>query len=252
MTRINNVYTRVYMDGYDVSGYANDISELGWDFKSTPQTAFSDECYNTAPGKVTISAGVINSFLDNDAAGLTALTKAGIGTRNVLVAYGTNTVSILGSPCFAWQFEQSQYKTASGDGFLAATLNVGNASYASLLNYSVPWGVILHPAGAETAANTAIGTDDYGASSAAGGIFVYHLLSSNGTCTLTAQDAATNVDGSFAAITGATSGSIDASVAPKHGMIALGTTAAVRRYLRPQIAFGTANTATYISAFIRS
>jgi hypothetical protein len=252
MTRINNIYTRLYVDGYDVSGYANEISELGWDFKSTPQTAFSDECYNTAAGKVTISAGVINSFLDNDAAGLTALTKAGVGTRNILVTMGTNAVAVMGDPCFAWMFEESQYKTASGDGFLAATLNVGNASYASLLTNSKPWGIVLHAKGVETAANTAIGVDDNGAASALGGIFVYHLVSSNGTCTLSVDDAATNTNPSFAALSGATSGSINASVTPQHGMVALGATATVRRYLRPQIAFGTATTATYISAFIRN
>jgi hypothetical protein len=110
----------------------------------------------------------------------------------------------------------------------------------------------LHASAAETGANTGTGIDDNGASSTLGGIFVYHLLSSDGTVTLTAQDATTNSNGSFSNITGATSGSIDATTTPQSGMIALGATSTVRRYLRWQLAFGTASTATFVMAFIRN
>jgi hypothetical protein len=77
------------------------------------------------------------------------------------------------------------------------------------------------------------------------------LFSSDGTVTLTAQEADTNSNGSFANITGATSGSITAAVAPKHGMVATSTTYAIKRYLRWQLAFGTASTATFLIGFSR-
>jgi len=252
MTRINKRYTRLYDNGVDVSGYANEIGALDWNFAASPMSAFSDAVMNVIAGKATISAGDMNAFLDNDKAGLFALASAASGTRTLSVAFGTTAIPVAGQPVFSWIFEQTDYSVSGGDGFVAATLPHSNASYASTLTYNNPWGVLLHPKGVETAANTAVGIDDNGASSALGGVFIYHLFSSNGTVTLSVDDAATNVDGSFAALSGATSGSITAAVSPKHGMVALGTTATVRRYLRPQIAFGTGTTATYFSAFIRN
>jgi hypothetical protein len=239
------------MDGYDISGYANELSELAWTFPVTPQHAFSDACYNAIAGKPTISAGNVNSFLDNDAAGLTALAKSGAGTRVFTAAMGTNAVPAAGDPMFAWEFEETSYKTTGGDGFLAATVMLGNASYASTLTHRKPWGFMVHPSGVETAVNTAVGIDDYGAATALGGVFVYHLHSSNGTVTIKLQDAATNTNPSFADLSGATSGSITAAVTPQSDMIALGTTATVRRYIRWQIVLGTATTCTFTCAFIR-
>jgi hypothetical protein len=70
--------------------------------------------------------------------------------------------------------------------------------------------------------------------------------------TLKVQDAATNSNGSFSDLSGATSGSITAAVTPQSGMVALGTTATVRRYLRWQLVFGTATTCSFTAAFIRN
>jgi hypothetical protein len=252
MTRINPRYTRIYIDGVDVSGYANQIGSLDWLLGVSPMAAFSDAVKNAVTGHATISAGTVNAFLDNDAAGLFALANAAHGTRNLTVAYGINTEPIAGNPVFAWTFEQTDYQAGGGDGFVPVTIPVSNASYASTLTYKKPWGVCLQPKATVTEANTTTGIDDLGAASALGGLFIYHLFSSDGTVTLTAQDAETNLDASFADITGATSGSITAAVTPKSGIVALGTTAAVRRYLRPQIALGTASTCVYFSAFIRN
>lgn len=251
MTRINDKFTRVYNNGVDISGYANAIGSLDWTYAATPNAAFSDAVFNAIAGRPTISAGNINAFLDNDTAGLFNQVKTATDNYNLMVAYGTNAVSIAGDPFFAWKFEQMDFQAGGGEGFLPVTIPVGNASFAGVLNHSKPWGVILHARGAETAANTAIGIDDRGASSALGGVFVYHLLSSDGTVTLKIQDAATNTNPNFADLSGATSGSIDASTTPKSGMIALSTTATVRRYLRWQLALGTATTCTFICGFIR-
>lgn len=251
MTRINDKFTRVYMDGVDVSGYARTVGSLGWDYEFQPDRAFTDQCLNVIAGRADITAGGFSSFLDNDTAGVFALAKS-VATRNYMVTYGTNAVAVAGDPMFAWQFEQANYKAEGGNGFVAVGADLSNASYASTLTYSKPWGFVLHAKGIETAVNTAVGLDDLGAASALGGIFVYQLFSSNGTITLKAQDAATNTNPSFSDLSGATSGSIDASVTPKSGMVALGTTAAVRRYMRWQIVLGTATTATFALGFIRA
>jgi len=253
VTRINKKFTRVYYDGYDISGYANDIGALDWLYDVTLGAAFSDEVMNGLNGKVSISAGTINAYLDNDTAGLLNIAKAvSDAGHSLMIGFGTASIPVAGDPMFAWKFQQSSYQSANAEGFTPATVKVSNASFEGVLTHRKPWGNILHPKGAETAVNTAVGIDDNGAASALGGIFCYQLLSSNGTVTLSVEDAATNTNPSFAALSGATSGSIDASVTPASGMVALGVAATVRRYLRWQLAFGTATTASFVLGFIRS
>lgn len=251
MARTHNKHIRAYINGVDVSGYTRNVGSLDWNFGAEPDAAVTDGCKNIIIGQADIQAGGYSAFLDNDTAGLFNLTSVGTGTRVYTVAIGANASPVAGDPVFSWQFEQTAYNAEQGSGFVAVTVPM-EVSYASTLTYKKPWGVLLAPMTARTAANTAVGIDDNGAASALGGIFIYHLASSNGTVTLTAQEADTNIDASFAAITSATSGSITAASTPQSGMIALGTTAAIKRYLRFQLALGTATTCTFASAFIRN
>jgi hypothetical protein len=253
--RTHSKHARVFTNGVDVSGYSRSVGSLDWTFDAEPDSAYTDGVKNILIGKGDIVAGTYSAFLDNDAAGLfnlAGLASADHGTMNFMVALGANAAPVAGDNVFAWKFEQTSYQVEPGSGFVAVTLPFGGASYASPLNYKKPWGKLLHANALETDVNSAAGIDDNGASSALGGIFVYHLHSSDGTVTLTAQDASTNTDINFANITGATSGSIDASVTPQSGMIAISTTAAVKRYLRWQIAFGTATGVSFTCAFIRN
>lgn len=250
MTRTHLKHYRVYVNGVDLSGQSRTIGALSQVFGAEPDAAMTDGSKNIVLGQGDIQAGTLSAFLENDAAALFA--NQAQTTRNLLVAIGANAAPIAGDNVFAWKFEDTGYMVDQGSGFVAATLPFGGASYASTLTYKQPWGKLLHASGAESAVNTAVGIDDLGASSALGGIFVYHLHSSNGTVTLKAQDAATNTNPSFTDISGATSGSITAAVTPQSGMIALGTTSTVRRYLRWQLVFGTATGATFTCAFIRN
>jgi len=248
--RTHNKHLRAYVDGYDLSGYERQVAPMSVVYDTSPDSAFTDESKNIILGHPTVTMQSLDGFLDNDAAGKFAIASAGVGTRNVMVAIGANAAPAMGDPVFAWEFEQNFYNVEQGDGFVAASLGLGGASYASKLTYSKPWGVLIAPKAAQTAVNASTGYDGAAATSL-GGIFVYHLFSSDGTVTLKLQDAASNVDGSFSDLTGATSGSVDASASPKSGMVALGTTATVRRFLRWQLVFGTAATATFSIAFIR-
>jgi hypothetical protein len=253
MARTHSKHQRVYVDGVDLSGYSRQIGALSWMFSAEPDMAFTDGAKNILMGQADIQAGTLNAFFDNDAAGLYNLAKTGTGTRNLLIAIGANAAPVAGNPVFAWQFEQSAYMTEQGSGFVAVTMPFGGASHASTLSYSKPWGVLLHANSAATADNDQTGIDDNGASSALGGVFIYHLLSSDGGVTLKAQHADTNLDGSFADLTGATSGAVDASAAPKSGMVELAATEAIERYLRWQLVFETGTTtATFVSALIRN
>lgn len=251
MTRVHSKYYRGYFDGVDLSGFSRSIGALEWGFDQEPDAAWSDGVKNSINGKGNISAGTYSAFLDTTASGAHELLKD-TGTRNFMLAVGANAEPVQGDHVFAWKFEQTNYSVEDGGGFAVVSVPLGNASFDSTLTYCKPWGRLLHAKGLEEDVNTAVGIDDIGAASAAGGIFVYHLFSSDGTVTLKVQDASSNLDGSFGDLSGATSGSIDASSAPKHGMIALGTTATVKRYLRWQLSFGTATGATFACAFIRA
>jgi len=250
MTRTNKKHQRCYIDGYDLSGYIGTIGEMDWSFDVAAEAALSDSVKNISMGQCSVNLAAWNGFLDNDAAGAFVLATPD-AERDVAIAFGINAAPAAGDPCFAWKFKETSYKGEAGSGFVAAMIAFGGASSEGVLTYDKPWGYILHPNGAEIAVNTAIGIDDFGAQTTKGGIFAYHLFSSNGTVTLKAQHAATNLDGSFGDMTGATSGSITAAVAPKHGMVAVSTTLTVERYLRWQLVFGTATTATFFAAFIR-
>jgi hypothetical protein len=250
MTRTHLKHCRVYVNGVDLPGYTRTFGPLAWMFGAEPDAALTDGSKNVLIGQADIQAGALNAFLDNDTAGLFA--NKAQGTKNLMVVIGANAAPVAGNPIFAWEFEDTGYVLEQGGGFVAANVPFGGASYASKLTYKRPWGVLLGPKATWTEASTAVGIDDNGASSALGGIFVYHLFSSDGTVTLKVQDAATNTDGNFADLSGATSGSITAAVTAQSGMIALGTTATVRRYLRPQIALGTATTLVAAFGFIRN
>lgn len=250
MTRTHLKHYRIYINGIDLSGTSRTIGPLAWMFGAEEDAALTDASKNILIGQADIQAGALSAFLENDAAQLFA--NQAQTTRNLMVAIGANAAPVAGNPVFCWKFEDIGYKAEQGSGFVTATLPFGGPSFTSTLTYQRPWGYLLHAKGAETAVNTAVGLDDNGASSALGGIFIYHLFTSNGTCTLSVDDAATNTNPSFAALSGATSGSINASVTPQHGMVALSTSATVRRYTRWQIAFGTATTATFALGFIRN
>lgn len=252
MTRTNSKHTRIYVDGYDMSGHARSVGQLAWTYAATPAAAFTDAVRNVLIGQATISAGPINAMFDNTATtGFHTVLAAQPATpRVVTVAIGANAAPAQGNPVWCWKMEQSGYQSEQGDGFVVSNLATMPAAIGS--GYSQPWGVLLHASGAETGANTAVGIDDFGAATSEGGIFFYHLLSSNGTVTLTAEDAATNTNPNFLPITGATSGLITAAVTPQSGFVLLTEGADVRQYLRWQLAFGGASTATFVAGIIRN
>jgi len=251
MTRSNSKYLRIYLNGYDVSGEVNNAGTFGFETDAPMVAAYSDAIKNSVLGNIHTTLGTVNSFLSPSAAiGYHELMDSANLVSDVLLAMGANAVPAVGCPVFAEKFQQTGY-SASGEGVVGASTTFVGAAATCPKGYS-PFGLLLHANGAETAANTAIGTIDNGAASAAGGVFVYHLLSSDGTVTLSVDDSATNLNNAaFAALSGATSGELDATTTPASGFISLGHTATVRQYLRWQLALGTANTATFVTAFIR-
>lgn len=249
--RTHQKHYRVYANGVDLSGYERQIGQMGVTFETSPDTALTDEVKNIIMGQGTVSLDSINGFLDNDTAGKYATLSGGSNTVDIMIPIGANAAPAAGDNIFAWQFMQTAYIAEPGQsGFSAANVTFGGASVDAPNEYTKPWGTLIHAKAARTAVNSSAGVDGT-AQTTAGGIFVYQLFSSDGTVTLKLQDASTNSDGSFGDLSGATSGSITAAVSPKYGMVALSTSATVKRYTRWQLVFGTATTATFALAFIR-
>ena len=255
--RTVNKFSRVYVDGYDLSGYARQIGELATEFEYEPMAALTDAVMNAQVGQVNFGIGDINAFLDNTASvGLHAVASGNAGAKRVaMIPIGIRAEPAQGDPVFAGEFDQLAYKPVPEKGFVTANLKLGQMdATAAALAYSKAWGILLAAKAARTSptVNTAIGVDDNGAATALGGYLVYQLFTSNGALTLKVQDAATNLDASFADISGASSGSINASVTPAAGVIALARNATVRQYVRPQWVWGTATSATFALAFVRA
>ena len=169
-----------------------------------------------------------------------------------MVAVGIQAEPAQGDPVFMGQFEQKGFGKEINTGVYLNIPFEQSSIRGTTLAYDNPWGRLLRPKTATTAANTAVGIDDYGAATAFGGYMTYQVFAGNGTATIKVQHAAANNDGSFADLGGATSGEIDCS-AVKYGIVATtARTTAVNQYLRWQIALGTATSVTFALGFHRA
>lgn len=248
-------WTRVYVDGYDMSGMARSIGPLDCTFDEADMTALADAVKTYLPNHPNINVGTLDAVFDNTATtGIHTVMKSSGIKRTVLVAKGIRAAPAAGDPAFGGQFLQKAYQ-AAGDG--AVYVNApfsGWAEDATHKMYATAWGQIVHALGAETAANAGTGFDDYtGAQSLKGGYLIYHITASNaaGTATISVDDSANNID--FLPLAGATTAAIGFAAIPAAGIIALGNTATVRQYLRWQLALaGGMTTCTFVSAFVRA
>ncbi len=241
-------HTRVYVDGYDLSGYTRSIGPLSIAFDSTTEATLSETVKGGLCGYAAITPGPLNGLFDSTAAGLHAVLNAPGAARTMLVAVGIRAAPAAGDQAFCGVFQQSGYPAEfPADGMVLANAEFGLSNVTSgPLGYGKAWGVLLHALSAETGANTGAGIDG-GAATTNGGFFVYQIFSKNGTATLSVDDSADNSN--WAALSGATSGSVSPS--PAAGLVALSPTATVRRYLRWQLALGSATTVTFACAFVR-
>jgi len=252
---------RFYVDGYDISGYSRDIGEFGISHDDAVDSSVTKAIKGHWIGQATVTPGVINAVLDDTAGGLHASLRTSTD-RDLMVAIGKLAAPVDGDIAFCGQFPQNSYR-GGGDatGLVAATLSLGEGQHgASTLGYACPFGRLLLAHAAKTAANSAVGFDNYsGAATALGGWMMYQISAAAGTgditATLKVQHAATNLDGSFADLLSSgvlNLGSGGTFGGPYSGVVALGHTADVYRYTRWQIALGTATSVTAAIAFMRA
>ena len=246
-TTLNN--WRVYIDGYDLSGYSRTFGPLATTFDEGVDDAVSLSVKAALVGNAAVSMGTLNGLFDNTAtSGIHAVMKTAGGERDVLLACGIQAAPENNDPMFCGQFMQLGYSGDPDNNPVYASVPFGNISATSAaLAYSNPWGVLLHAKSARTAANSSTGLDQ-SASSALGGYMMYQVFAGNGTATLKVQHASTNSDGSFSDLL--SSGSVNCS-SPLSGVVALARTATVNRYVRWQLALGTATSVTFAIGFVR-
>jgi hypothetical protein len=234
-------YVRIYADGYDLSGYASTFGPLICQAETVDITAISDAIRGGLSGHITQGIGALNVIMDATAGGAHAL-MSGAGTkRTLMAAIGDLAVPAAGVPVYMTELEQTGYQGEASGGAIAVNAPFGTTSVAaSTLVYANPWGVLAHANGAETGANSGTGVDLITVSTSFGGYLCYQVTAGNGTATIGIDDSANN--SSFTSLL--TTGSIDCS-APVSGIVALGRTATVRRYIRWQLTLGTATTVTF-------
>jgi hypothetical protein len=242
-------FARAYVDGYDLSGFMVDPGLLSSVYSQIGGAHMSDAVKGYLPGQATNSVGPINAMFDNTASGLHDMVAADT-VRTVMVALGIQAAPAVNDPVFAGDFLHLDHIVISGGEEIAVSAIFQPATLATTLSYDNPWGKLALEKSVKTAANTATATIDYGAQTAFGGYACFHLFSSDGTATLKIQDSATNIDGNFSDLI--SSGVIDASVTPVGSIVALATTATVERYIRWQVALGTATTVTMAMSFHRA
>jgi len=250
---------RVYVDGYDLSGFSRSIGPLEITYDEANLTAYmSDAVKGYLPNHAHANVGTLNSVFDNTATtGLHALMASAGTERNVLVPIGIRAAPVDGDPCFGGQFTDSAYQVTEDGGAVTVSIPfAGWAADATSRDYPLCWGTLLHASAARTnvqGVNAGDGFDNpTGAATAKGGFFLYQVLASNAagvTATLSVDDGTTADDADMDPLAGATSGLI-VCVAGVHGIV-VPTTLDIRRFLRWQIAFGTATSVTWVAAFFR-
>jgi len=250
--RTTSRWIRTYLGGYPISGDLVSLGQAAHEFAEVDMTGSADEISGFLPGLPTVSLGPISGLLDNSTNHLHGIATAAAGAQAITVAIGRQAAPTAGDPCFLHSPEFMKYQAQDVSGGSFVTIDVGKRSARATANpFAEPWGYLLDPGlVAKTAVNAGTGIDDFGAATNFGGYQFAQILAGNGTATIKTQHAATNVSGSFADLTGATTGVVDCAT-PKALVAATARLVAVNRFLRWQVVFGTATSVTFVLSFAR-
>lgn len=241
-------YSRVYVDGYDVSGDTRSYGPLDCTTDEGIDDALTLDVKAVTLGQCAVTMGTLNAIFNNtDTTGINNALATSDVFRNVMITKGVQGVPANNDPVFSYRFNQIGYQSNPSMNPVTVTITFGNPDAASPILSYYPWGVLLLAKAAKTAANTATGLDQL-AQSTKGGWMMWQVFAGDGTATIKLQDADTNVDGSFGDLL--SSGVIDCST-PTSGVAALATSATVERYVRWNITLGSATTVTLALSWVR-
>ena len=247
-------YNRLYLGngttGLDLSCNTMSVGKAGIDFDVDEQAAYCWEVKGGLPDWGNLTLGPVNMSLNAGTAELHDAMVALEGSQvSACLAIGIREAPTYGSPAFLFQGNLKSYVSAPAGGMVMATATLSGDYAASPLQYSKPWGVVVHPLGTETAGNTATaGTIiDNGAPSTNGGYLFYDYTAIDGLL----DSAEAILEESADAATWSTLILQPAISAPAAGIIQLAPGSTVKQYLRWQLGFDAATTATFFLAFVR-
>ena len=247
-------YNRLYLGngttGLDLSCNTMSVGKAGIDFDVDEQAAYCWEVKGGLPDWGNLTLGPVNMSLNAGTAELHDAMVALEGSQvSACLAIGIREAPTYGSPAFLFQGNLKSYQSAPAGGMVMATATLSGDYAASPLQYSKPWGVVVHPLGTETAGNTATaGTIiDNGAPSTNGGYLFYDYTAIDGLL----DSAEAILEESADAATWSTLILQPALSAPAAGIIQLAPGSTVKQYLRWQLGFDAGTTATFFLAFVR-
>jgi hypothetical protein len=258
VTRTVTRYTRLYQNGYDLSGEVLAVGDLDWDYGFEEATAWNWDVRGGLFDRARIATGTANTILRVEDDGFSPHdTLTGWQGSNValMLAVGMGSAPALGSPAWCAVHEQKRvYLGVPAAGLVTVSLDYSPATAhgSTALAYDVPWGVILHPLGAETAVSTATGHDG-GAASTGGGWMMAQItaIEGEGTPTIKVQHAETNSNASFTDVAGLSVPVAHTDV-PCAKIAQAATNTTINRYTRFQLADLTGITSiSFVLAFMR-
>ena len=246
-------FARVYVDGYDMSGYSRSAPVLNWGFRPAAWMALDDPAMGALPGQASISMGSYNGILDNTAtSGMHAVLSNSDAVRDVMIPLGIRAEPAAGDPTFCAQVTQSAYQAQPSGGMVTVSIDLGNwDERGDTKAYPFPWGYLLHAKGLVAAANTSSGAYDYGSSgSTNGGYMMYQVFarSNTGTATITVEH---STGGAWSVCTGLTYSVTDSSAAASGIVTTSSATSSINRYTRWQTSLGTSTGVTFALALVR-
>jgi hypothetical protein len=176
--------------------------------------------------------------------------SAADAVRDVMIPVGIKAAPANGDPVFCAQVAQNAYQPVIADEVVTINMDLGSwDERGDSKAYPIPWGWLVQSKATKTAVNTgAYGVDFGDTGTTLGGFMMYQMFTSDAAITLKIQDSTDNSAWNDLV----SSGSVDASSAPKSAIVPLAThTTTVDRYLRWQLVMGGASTVTFALAFIR-
>lgn len=247
---VGSRFTRAYVDGYDMSGYARSVGELSWGFTPNEGAVLDDAVIGAYPGQCTISIGDINGVMDNRADGMhDEFASASDAVRDVMIPIGIRAAPADGDPVFCAQVAQNAYQASVADEMLTVNMDLGSwdERAGSTGSYPIPWGYVIHAKGAETGVNAGSAGTTGGGQTTGGGFMMYQLFgASTGTITLKIED---STGGAWSELV--SSGVLTQTSTGQSGIVALAEGGTVDTDLRWQLVLGTATTTTFALAFVR-
>ena len=250
VSKYNRLYLGNSTNGLDLSCNTMSVGEAGVDFDMDAQAAYCWDVKGALPDRGNLTLGPVNMSINAGTAELHDAMVALEGSQiAACLAVGIREAPTYGSPAFLWQGSLKSYVSAPAGGMVMATATLSGDNAETNLYYSKPWGVVVHPLASATAGNTATaGTIiDNGAASTNGGYLFYDYTVLDGSL----DGAVAILEESADASTWSTLILQPAITAPAAGIIQLAPGSTVKRYLRWQLGFDAATTATFFTAFVR-